>query len=356
MKAKKAIKETTVDCVIVGGGPAGMAAVEKIKAELGEEAKIVLLEAAPSFGGRSKSALHLVDVGASESFSVMTSNFLDPLKVRWGREWVDFEKVDWEAKDWVAVLPQWKHLSGKLKTILMDVNLHVETEDSNFEAKIQSPVNFIERIQATEGGDAAWELHSPDLIYKAKKVVWAAGLKPFQNAFGKQEAQEYLVANPRYSMDAADYRGGIAFDLEFDSGKKSIPVWDKDFPENSLFGVPTRFEGKFYLLVGALMHEGNRFILKTLTHVHQDLLSDPKHVASFQKALRRSVKTLFEMPEGAEQPKEHWVVSDRVLGHSMGSNWLLGRDLPEAGLSFVGDEVEGPLGDDTLAALESVSL
>ena len=357
MKKEKKVPELQVDCVVVGGGPAGMAALGAVKKQLGDDAKVVLLEAAPSFGGRSKSALHLLDVDASQSFAIVTSNFLDPLKVRWEREWVDFDQVNWQAKDWVAVLPQWTPLSVSLKTVLMDVNLSVDESWENLETKLQSPVNFLAPSKPLEGSEDGaethWELRSPDAIYFTPKVVWAAGLKPFQNAFGKQEAQEYLVANPRYQMDAADFRGGIAFDLEFAKGVQ--PIWTEGFPENALFGVPTRFEGKFYLMLGALVRDENRVTLRTLTHVHQDLLSDPKLVASFQKALRRSIKTLFELPEGAEIPMEQWVVSDRILGHSMGSNWLLKGVSGASGLSFVGDEVSGPQTCDTLAALESAT-
>ncbi len=357
MKKKNKLQELNVDCVVVGGGPAGMAAMnlveKKLSAKLGPHAKIVLLEAAPSFGGRSKSALHLLDVEAAQSFSVVTSTFLDPIKVRWEREWVDFDKVNWQAKDWVADLPQWRSLGSRLKTILMDVNLEVESASEATETKLQSPVNFLAPIK-TESGEALWELHSPDCVYKTPRVIWAAGLKPFQNAFGKLEAQGFMVANPRYEMNAADFRGGIALDLEFD--KSSIPTWAEGFSENALFGLPTRFEGKFYLMLGALVVEGSKITLRTMTHAHQDLLSDPKQVASFQKALKRSIKTIFELPEGAPAPSEQWVVSDRILGHSLGSNWLLKSQTGASGLYFVGDEVEGPATCDTLAALESVSI
>jgi hypothetical protein len=82
--------------------------------------------------------------------------------------------------------------------------------------------------------------------------------------------------------------------------------------------------------------------MKTLTHVHRDILGDPSEVLSFQKSLRRALKALFKEAEGPElidKGAEKWVVSDRVGGHAFGSAWLFGSGVPGS-LEFVGDECQ----------------
>ncbi len=106
-------------------------------------------------------------------------------------------------------------------------------------------------------------------------------------------------------------------------------------------------------MIGVVHEDGERLVLKTLTHAHQDVLSDPKTVSSFQKALRRGLKTLVkgDLPESLP---EKWVVSDRVLGHRLGTPWLLGSASAPESLVFVGDESSASMNLDTLGALDSV--
>lgn len=341
---KLKIEDVALDAVVVGAGPSGLSAFEKLQAQ-GKQ--VVLIEAGPSVGGRSRRALHLLDVEQSGSQPVVTSEVLNPLKVRWEREWLPFESVNWGASDWVEVLPQWTKLSEGLRSVLLEMPMATKNWDEKVTAEevlLNSPVSQISQ------GETGWTLHTPTKRFHCVQVVWAAGLKPFQNAFGKQNAQKYLLPNQDYEMTAADFQGGVGLDVDF--GK--VPEWADGFEKDSLFGLPTRFEGKFHLLIGAVVEHGNGCSLKTLTHAHQDLLTDPKHVASFQKAIRRSIKTLFAEPDSAlDGCHELWTVSDRVFGHSLGMNSLLPSQLDE-GFEFVGDEVNGLDFYDTVGALHSV--
>jgi hypothetical protein len=338
----KKIQEKNVECLVVGGGPAGIYALKVLNNKEHGQGSLGLVEAGPSLGGRSKSALHLIDSNLSRPYPLLTGTLLDPPVVKWERQWVPMDRVDWDSKEWVAKLPQWSLLADGLKTLLIDVDMPQVSEETFMNA--QSPVNAL-----SSRSDSGWDLVTPDTVYHAKRVVWAAGLKPFQNAFGKHEAQAYLVPNPDYSAVAADFRGGVGLDIELPADT----VWEDGFCADAVFALPVRFESKFHLMIGVVHEDGDRLILKTLTHAHQDLLSDPKAVASFQKALRRGVKGLIqgEIPDSSH---ERWVVSDRVLGHRLGTPWLLGGDASDPSLVFVGDEANGSENLDTLGALDSV--
>lgn len=355
MASKKLkVEDVKLDAAVVGAGPSGLKAFQGLRAE-GKD--VLLIEAGPSVGGRSRRALHLLNVAQSEKEPLVTSEMLNPLQVRWEREWVSFEEVNWKSSDWVAFLPQWQKLATGLHTVLLELPLaaqsgaEIDAADKNDEEiagsfLLNSPVSAVTREES------GWVLQTPVKRLHCGHVVWAAGLKPFQNAYGKQEAQRVLRPNEDYEMSAADFQGGVGLDVDF----SRVPEWADGFPKDSLFGLPTRFEGKFHLLIGAVVEHGKGCSLRTLTHAHQDLLSDPKLVSSFQKAIRRTLKTVFQEADTAfEGAHELWTVSDRVMGHSLGMNSLLPPQLDEA-FEFVGDEVDGLKFDDTVGALESVDL
>jgi hypothetical protein len=342
MSSKK-VSERDVECLVVGGGPAGIYAFQVLRASISNAASLGLLESGPSLGGRSKSALHLIDSDLSSPFPILTGTLLAPPVVRWDRQWIPMHDVAWDDKDWVAELPQWQVLAQGLKTLLLEVTLP-EASDDTF-LRVQSPVNRMEKL-----ADGRWEIVTPETIYRAARVVWAAGLKSFQNAFGKHEAQAFLVANTEYSSVAADFRGGVGLDIEIPRDT----IWEDGFRNDGVFALPVRFESKLHLMIGVLHEEGDHLLLKTLTHAHQDVLSDPKTVSSLQKALRRAVKALVkgELPDSLP---ERWVISDRVLGHRLGTPWLFGSNSKDASLVFVGDESNATSTLDTLGALDSVA-
>lgn len=343
MSAKK-VQQKDVDCLVVGGGPAGIYAFNLLHASQGESTELGLVESGPGLGGRSKSALHLIDSEIASRYPILTGTLLAPPVVRWDRHWVSMDQVNWKDKDWVGLLPQWNILSQGLKTLLIEVAMPTPSEHTFL--RVQSPVSRLEVLE-----DGKLEVTTPDTIYTAKRVIWSAGLKPFQNAFGKHEAQAFLVANPDYSSVAADFRGGVGLDIDI---PRSV-VWEEGFKADGVFALPVRFESKLHLMIGVLHEEGDRLILKTLTHAHQDLLSDPKAVSSFQKSLRRSVKALVQGGELPDSLTERWVVSDRVLGHRLGNPWLLQSPASVPALIFVGDETATSENLDTLGALDSVA-
>jgi hypothetical protein len=342
----KSQKSVEVEHVIVGAGAAGLFALQTLLEKGVNSKDIVVLESGPHVGGRAKSALHLMDAETSESYPLLTTSLLAPIRIRWEREWVPFSGVKWDSKDWVAHLPQWSCLNNALKTLLLELPQNALLKESEVKFCFQTPVSALDRSDSGE----VWELSTPSVSYKTPNVYWAAGLKSFQNACGKHEAQKYLVSNESYDSVAADFRGGIGLDLIL---PKNVE-WEEGLEPDAIIGLPLRFEGKLHLIVAVLHEEDSSLVLKTLTHTHQDLLSDPKLVSSFQKALRRGLKSLFKNGELPSHSDERWVVSDRVLGHRLGTPWLLNAEHGDKGLLFVGDESSVVKGQDTLGAFESV--
>ena len=342
MSSKK-VQHKSVACLVVGGGPAGIYAFKLLHASQAEATELGLVESGPALGGRSKSALHLIDSDLSGPYPVLTGTLLAPPVVRWERQWVAMDQVNWKDKDWVATLPQWNILSQGLKTLLVEVAM--PTPSDNTFLRVQSPVSKLALLE-----DGSWEVSTPDTIYTATRVIWSAGLKSFQNAFGKHEAQAFLVANTDYSSVAADFRGGVGLDIEI---PRNV-VWEDGLKTDGVFALPVRFESKLHLMIGVLHEDGEKLVLKTLTHAHQDLLTDPKAVSSFQKSLRRGVKALVQGGELPDSLTERWVVSDRVLGHRLGTPWLLKSPESLPSLVFVGDETVTSDNLDTLGALDSV--
>lgn len=346
----KNLKTKKIENAIVGGGAAGLYALQVLLDKGISPQDIVLLESAPHLGGRAKNSLHLIDADASQVFPMMTGTLLAPVSVRWDREWMPFDQVKWDSKEWVAQLPQWKFLDNGIKTLLLDLVPmdFASKEDEALSLHFQSPVSAIERLED------AWSLTTPHFIYEVKNVFWTAGLKSFQNACGKHEAQKFLVSNEEYNSVAADYRGGIGFDLVLPKTMAQSFEWEEGFDKEAIIALPLRYEGKYHLMIVVIYEDEQSFVLKSLTHVHQEILVDPKAVSAFQKSIRRVVKTLVKGGELPSEGHEKWVVSDRVLGHQLGTPWLLNSDLKEEGLVFVGDESSASQLKDTLGAFQSV--
>lgn len=321
LEAAEAEEQTAFDLIIVGASAQGLAAA---LAELAKNPslQIVCLEAHEKVYGRAASGLHLAPEGAwPESWKHGPT--LQPARVRWDRQWMNPEQVDWTHKDWRAKLPQWDLYLGRPLVPLTEVSAAPE----NITIKKACPVRALKRDE-----NGRWLLQTPTLEYSAPRVIWAAGLAAFQNAYGKTEANACLAPNPDYSPVAADYRGGMALTVDFEAK----PVWQEGFPEGHVFALPVRHNGAFSLMLGAFFHHDGKWRLQTLTHMPQDFSSEPADLLHFQKSLRRGLKGI--LAEGVEitWPAEQWVVSDRVGGHNLGAMWLLKDSL--AGLHFVGDE------------------
>lgn len=314
------------DQIVVGAGPAGLIAAHQAR-ERDPNARVLCLEAGDRTGGRSGSGLHLLPAPLALNPYLRTGPVLAPAKVRWERQWVSPSDVDWEDKDWSAILPQWELYFDKEMVPSLGTVMPFDGATLRF----HSPVNRLTRSQDTSMD--GWRVEAPGLPpLFAPRVTWAAGLTAFQNAVGKQESVEFLTANPFLNPAAMDHRAGVSLSLHF----TKRPNFEASFPVNSVFGLPVRHGGKLSLMIGAAFPlEGDAWTLQTLTHVHRELLLEPNEMMSFQKSLRRAAKSLLD-GEG-EAFTERWVVSDRVGGHAFGSSWLFGPG-QEGSLEFAGDE------------------
>ncbi len=342
---KRAVREQSeVETLVVGAGPAGRLVARRLQMSY-PAMQILVLEAEDRVGGRSASGFHLVDVTAARRTQMKTGPSFLATKVRWNRSWVDAPSVDWTHKDWVALVPQWEYFLKSPQTFFLDI----PEAEVDVAVKCRSAVNGLSRLDDSSG--IIWKVDSADHSYLAKRVVWAAGITAFQNAFGKTEAQEFLVANPLYKKEAADFRGGLSLEIVL----KEKPVFEEGFTEDSLFALPVKHNGKYLLLFGFLCARAKGYSLMTLVHAHQDLLADAKEIMSLEKSLKRGLKSICQWTDESFE-SERLVVNSRVGGHVLGTPWLLGPGLP-ASLEFVGDESAAAIDReylDTAGALASV--
>ncbi|MBS1983788.1 MAG: NAD(P)-binding protein [Bdellovibrionales bacterium] len=332
-KKTATVTEPTVwDVVVAGSGPAGLAQAALVSAQ-NPEASILILEASDRTGGRALSGLHLVPANSEAPFGLRCGPKLGEAKIRWERQWVSPAEVDWTQKDWAARLPQWDLYFGKAMKPVLQSTLPTPEACT---LKLSSPVSRLTR--STDTSVDGWQLETPAGSLLARRVVWAAGITAFQNAYGKFEANALMVANPVYEMVAADFRGGVSLSLTL----ANKPHFEEGFPEGTVFGLPFRHAGKLYLLIGALFESEGTYQLETLAHINREALVEPAEIMSFQKSMRRALKGL--LVEGAEDPfassGARWVVSDRVGGHMFGSLVMFGQGEPGS-LDFVGDECQG---------------
>lgn len=342
MKKKSIVEEPQVshlETIVVGAGPAGLTAARNYQLRY-PDSQVLVLESDNRPGGRASTGLHLLTTENLDQYPTVLSRELKGTKVRWERAWVDASEVDWSDKDWIAVIPQWSlYLRGH-----RSLYLGLKNPETEVAVKYQSPVSKI--FFKKEEDFSVWVLETPAKIYHVKKVIWAAGYKAFQNAFGKIEAQGVLEANPKFLSEAQDYQGGIALDFDFGS----TPTFEEGFDAEGIFALPVRHNGKLFLMFGALENT----TVKTLTHVPAEMLSDPKEMLSFQKSLRRGLKGILTSEVNFQ---ERWVVNNLVGGHVLGSRGLFGAPLMDS-LFFVGDACLSALGRgqmDILGALDSVA-
>ncbi len=333
------------DVAIVGAGPAGLFQAE-ITTQLGQET--LLLESTEVQGGSARSGFTLTDADDSASFPILTGSLLNPLIIRWERDWVEPASVDWQSKEWESSLPQWHLLEGRVYSWFMDM---APLSSPLLQLQLRSPVVGLDRV-----GDL-WLLKSPERQYQARRVYWAAGIMAFQNAMGKIPAQQVMVENPKYLSAASDYRGGMSLDWEL-SHEEALRF---SLPPFQLFGLPLRFEGKLHLVFASLIDGEEGKALRSFVHLHQDRLKDPKGLSAFQKALRRGLKSLFEGSDDDSlklSPHERCSVHDRILGHLQGTPWVLADQEEMPALFFIGEESLRAAQSsycDLSASLESVS-
>jgi glycine/D-amino acid oxidase-like deaminating enzyme len=334
---------TFVETIVVGAGLAGTQASRELQ-RLRSDRQILVLDSEESGGaGRLSSGLHFVQSSLAKRWAVNCDAIeWQPAKVRWDRNWLAATEVDFEDKDWAYghVLPQWASVFSTEQKVLRGL------APSTVETAVmyRNPVRQFQRLDT-----GVWLVETPTARYETQNLIWAAGSLALQNALGKNQAQELMVANPNYSLGAADYRGGLALDWTL----KHVPQPEEGFDPNAVFGIPVRFEGKLFLALGVL----NGQSLRTLVHLPQEMLQAPKELLSFQKAVARTLKNvLLRNDEVVEESALGWTVSNRILGHMFGSAWALGSG--HDGLEFVGDETLAAVtaaAPDSLGALESVN-
>lgn len=317
--------------VVVGAGPSGLIVTNELLKKF-PELDLKLLEASDRVDGDISSGLHLVPDGEELSVAVESKTKLNRAVIRWERQWLSPESVDWSDKEWVAVskdatqpqLPQWRsYLEAAATPLLKMKDFSVESTPPQY----HSPVS---RIEANDEG--GWQIEAAGVTYDCRVVIWAAGLQAFQNAYGKFESQDFLTVNPRFQGDAQDFRGGISLEMKIDGAC----AFEEGFPRGSIFGLPVKHNGKRFLLIGAVDEKEDCWELSTLTHLDQDLLNDPKELLSLQKSLKRGLKAVLpNLTDGNEK----WIVNTRVGGHTLGSPWAL-KSFADKHLYFAGDECE----------------
>jgi hypothetical protein len=331
-KAQDIAGPQSVEVIIVGASLAGIVAATELQTR-NPATQILVLESEDRGGGRFFSGLHLVpEVPARKWGLGISPKEFGSIKVRWDRKWVDPDQVDWGDKDWVNHLPQWKLLSAPgLRSFESAPESSVGVA-----VKYKSPVKSISRL--TESANTLWQLETPTAVYLAKNVIWAAGMVAFQNAFGKHESQTFMGANPEYSQIAADFRSGLALNWEFNSEF----ALEEGFPQDNVWALPLRHEGELLLLVGALFarlqsNGETVYDLRCYLHVENDMLVEPKVIATLQKAIKRTLKNVII---AGIEIKESWVVSNRILGAELGTPWIF-KNHSQEGIEFVGEETLG---------------
>lgn len=320
------------DHVVVGAGLAGLMTALKAKGST------LVLESSEILGGRFASGLHIM-----AEASVLASPFLkiterlNPIKVRWDREWVAADQVDWADSAWKGVyLKTWDHYFGTDLCLVEFNQDQARAALESCELRFQEPV-----IELGAGdGEGAWVLKTPDSCISTNQITWCAGLTAFQNAVGKHQSQKFLGENELPTESAKDFRGGFAIDWVIPKsafeGKTELC---EAVASGGLFAIPVKHGGAYLLMILHLSVKNSELSVKSLTYVHEDLLRDPKESLTLQKSLKRGLKMLFvdQNAVDLQTSSEKLIVDQRLFGASSGLTWLL-LSQPEIGLYFAGEE------------------
>ncbi|MBP7845425.1 MAG: hypothetical protein KA116_11500 [Proteobacteria bacterium] len=304
--------------VYVGMGPCGLASLA-----LESNESCLFLESEHTHLGRaSEAALHLVNANLESTLLAPSPTLESPL-IRWERQWVSPDNVDWKDPEWSQELPQWKfYFEGPKKIALWNKEL---LSQINSKITYSSPVSFLNK------SEDKWTLHTPKEEIITPKIIWGAGIRAFQNAFGKIESQEFLQANPNFNDDTREFLGGIALTWTF----PKAPTFVEAFPEKHLWGLPVKHDKKYYLSLGAIHQDDKGFHISTITYLPDEIVQNPKELTSFHKSLKRSLKAQLDE---AQEPFQHetLVHNPHLLGHTLGLHWVFKDD--HNGIHFIGDE------------------
>jgi hypothetical protein len=305
----------------VGMGPAGLALWHQSTG--GSESRLALESEHIVLGRGNESSLHLVDTAFEHPLLENKESFLEA-KVRWDRQWVSPTEVDWDDKEWSQVLPQWQfYFIGNKKFVEWKKDLLPQSSDEN--VKFSNPVSKLVR----EGN--TWVLSTPKYEIRSPKIIWGAGIRAFQNAVGKMEAQDYLQGNPHFRDEIRESLGGISLTWHFDGGVQALEA----FPSEHLWALPVKHDKKYYLTLGVFTKNESGGQIRTLTYLPDLYVQNPKELSSFHKSLRRALKSQL-VEDHAPFKSEVLVHNPRLLGHTLGLHWVLKDDFE--GIHFVGDE------------------
>ena len=168
MTKKKKPEVFERDTVVVGTGPSGLLEASTL------EGDFVVLEAEDRSGGRMcRSPLHLGTV--EESVAFQKSQMYEAALIKWNGDWSDASTFEFDPKLWHFSTPQWQLYVGRRMSLLDHAEISEELKERT---SFSSPVSKIEKQEGR------WRLEVQEDVYWAKNVIWSAGLKPFQNAYG----------------------------------------------------------------------------------------------------------------------------------------------------------------------------
>jgi len=334
--------------VVVGAGPSALAFSSLVNQTSGE---ILILESGDRIGGAAMSGFHLIPL-TDETDTCADIETLYPGalirvgggRIKWEKNWVTHTEVPFGKKDeeWLGNLPQWKaYFAPTANALFIPGSPMLAAEGRAVQVRTEEPISKLDWSE----DDQKWTLTAPDKVYSCRKLIWAAGLTAFQNAFGKFETQAFLVPNPAFEAGAQDFRGGLSLEFEMPwRGSFDGVLAEEAEGKPFLRGLPFKHDGKRYLLLVVFARvttaDGvSRLEAKVLAHVDQEFLKDPKESLSFQKSMKRTLRAFLEFTQEESWTEERWVVSHHIGGHILGSPWLL-ADAPAQNIYFIGDETE----------------
>ncbi|NCN27227.1 hypothetical protein GW915_06585 [bacterium] len=309
----KKIEIHNFETVVVGSGPSGLIELSKIE----NLDNVCVLESEDRPLGRlAQGSLHLLKNPKTIAPDLSSS------LIKWEREWVPASGFKFDARLWAQSVPQWQHYIGESFSFVSEPPVD---EFQLEKIRFSSPVS---EVQVAEDG---WTLQSLDAVYNCKKLIWAAGLESFQNAYGKEAARDFQVPNPNYNADARETMGGIALNWSF---AEKAPELNADLPVGNLMLLPVKHNKLYYLAV-VTVERAKALHVKSLTYLPDDMLKQPKEILSYQKSLRRVLKSLF-VESGDLKHREVMIQSSKLCGHGLGMPWVLADE--KEGIRFVGDE------------------
>ncbi len=314
------IDTTVYDHLIVGCGNRGLSTLAQLleSQNAGEstESAIVALEASSRIGGTQFliSRTSEAHVPSSPIFEVVRQ--LPELKIWWEKNWVSPAEVEWTAKDWAFIIPQWQNFFQPLVELKVKADV---TERVKTHVQLETPVSEI------CFKDELWHVRSGEHTFKTKNLHWTLGLKALQSCIGKKEAEEFMEKNSAFQEAARDAEGVF------------VATYPGAQGEAQFVAIPVRHDHKLYLSFVSIF-DGHA---ECFTFLHSDLLKFPKDLSSFEKSLKRTLKhTLSHYLPEVQTPTVG--VFSEAKGYSMASPWKL-KNRADKNIFFVEENIDTAL-------------